>query len=175
MTERMSAQQVRINPWNEANLTLLRLMNTPEMLEYLGGPETEEQLLARHERYLKISRLGIGRMFSILLLPQLEIVGSVGYWDNYWQEETVYEIGWSVLPSFQGRGIATKAIEQAIAHAKMEQKHRFIHAFPSISNPASNAICQKLGFLFINECDFEYPPGSIMRCNDWRLEIASTT
>ncbi|PEI90312.1 GNAT family N-acetyltransferase [Bacillus pseudomycoides] len=173
MPERMNVQQIRIEPWNNANLTLLRLMNVPEMLEYLGGPETEEQLLARHERYLKISELGTGRMFSIVLLPQLEIIGSVGYWDSYWKEENVYEIGWSVLPPFQGRGIATKAVEKAIAHAKMEQKYRFIHAFPAINNPASNAICQKLDFLFISECDFEYPPESVMRCNNWRLEITT--
>jgi RimJ/RimL family protein N-acetyltransferase len=170
MSERMNALQVRIEPWADADLALLRLMNAPEMMEHLGGPETEEQILARHKRYVEIGGRGTGRMFSIVLLPELETIGSVGFWDSVWQEETTYEI---VL--FQGRGIATAAVAAAIARASIEQKHRFIHAFPSVNNPVSNAICRKLDFLFITECDFEYPPGSIMRCNDWRLEITETT
>jgi hypothetical protein len=62
----------------------------------------------------------------------------------------------------------------AVASARAERKHRFLHAFPSVDNAASNALCRKIGFLFVAECDFEYPPGSIMRCNDWRLDLTET-
>lgn len=145
------------------------------MTEHLGGPETEEQILARHKRYVEVGGPGTGQMFSIVLFPELEAAGSVGYWERVWQEETVYETGWSVLPELQGRGIASLAIEAIIARARAEQKHRYLHAFPSVDNPASNAICRKLNFSFISVCDFEYPLGSIMRCNDWRLELTATT
>ncbi len=110
-------------------------------------------------------------MFKILLFPSLEVVGSVGYWDQSWQGESVYEVGWSVLPVYQGRGIATEATAKAITSIHSEKKHGFIHAFPKISNPASNAICRKLGFSLIGECDFEYPVGTTIRCNDWRLNV----
>ena len=86
-------------------------------------------------------------MFSIVLLPELETVGNIGYWERVWQEETVYEIGWGVLPTFQGKGIASAATAAAVASARAEQKSRHIHAFPSVDNPASNAICRKLGFV----------------------------
>ncbi|MDQ6421283.1 GNAT family N-acetyltransferase [Paenibacillus sp. LHD-117] len=173
MSEHMKAQHVRIEPWADKDLTLLRSINAPEMTEYLGGSETEEKILARHKRYLDITGRGAGRIFSIVLLPSLEPVGSVGYWDKSWQEETVYEIGWGVLPQFQGRGIATLAVAEAITSARNEQKHKAIHAFPSINNLASNAICRKLNFSHIRECEFEYPPGSLMQCNDWRLDIST--
>jgi RimJ/RimL family protein N-acetyltransferase len=124
------------------------------MMEHLGGPETEEQILARHKRYLNIAERGIGRMFSIILLPDHEIAGSVGYWDSVWQGENVYEIGWSVLPAFQGRGIATAAVSEVIGQAKAAQKQRFIHAFPSVDNPASNAVCRKLNFTLMSPCEF---------------------
>lgn len=165
--------EVRIEPWTDADLDLQRRLNAPEMMEHLGGPETEEQILARHRRYLEIGPKGTGRMFRIVLLPEIEVVGGIGYWERVWQGETVYEMGWSILPPYQGRGIATAAAAEAIDRAREEQKHRRIHAFPSVDNPASNGICRKLDFLFIAECDFEYPPGSIMRCNDWRLELTS--
>ncbi|WP_419878415.1 GNAT family N-acetyltransferase [Brevibacillus centrosporus] len=175
MSKQINAPHVTLEPWSDAALELLRLLNAPEMMDHLGGQETEEQILNRHKRYLDIGVRGTGRMYSIVLHPGLETVGSVGYWDRIWQEESVYEIGWSVLPAYQGRGIATAAVAEAIASASADQKHRFIHAFPSVDNLASNAVCRKLNFSLLSKCDFEYPPGNIMQCNDWRIEIDATT
>jgi hypothetical protein len=52
-----------------------------------------------------------------------------------------------------------------------EGKNRFLHAFPSIESEPSNAICRKVGFPLIGECEFEYLPGNCRRCNDWRLDL----
>lgn len=171
MQNQTNVSQVRIEPWADTDLDLLYRMNTPKMLEHLGGPETDEKILARHKRYVELSGKGTGRMFRIVLLPELAAVGNIGYWESDWQGETVYEMGWGVLPSYQGRGIAGAAAAAAIASASAEQKIIRIHAFPSIDNATSNAICRKLNFSFIAECAFEYPKGSIMRCNDWRLDL----
>ncbi|PFN79250.1 GNAT family N-acetyltransferase [Bacillus sp. AFS076308] len=160
---------IQIKPWEDNDLDLLFRINAPEMMQYLGGPESKEQILNRHKRYLDLGKRG--RMFSIILLPELETVGSVGYWQTTWNKESVYETGWSVLPSYQGKGTATKAVKLAIEEASSENKYKYIHAFPSIDNPASNAICRKLDFQFKSECEFEYPPGSFMRCNNWRYNL----
>jgi RimJ/RimL family protein N-acetyltransferase len=77
-----------------------------------------------------------------------------------------------VLPAFQGRGLAGRATAEAITVARAERKHRFLHAFPSVDNAPSNAICRKLGFTLVEECEFEYPLGNPMRCNDWRLDLS---
>ncbi|MDR6553835.1 GNAT family N-acetyltransferase [Paenibacillus qinlingensis] len=174
MSEKMNASQVIIVPWSESDFELLRLSNAPEMMEHLGGPETEEQLRTRHNRYLTLREREKGHMFSIVMLPNRETVGSIGYWDSHWQGENVYEIGWSVLPTFQGRGIASSALQAAISHVNAGAKYRWMHAFPSIHNPASNAVCRKLSFTLRSECEFEYPPGHFMQCNDWRLELAGS-
>jgi len=50
-------------------------------------------------------------------------------------------------------------------------QHQHLHAFPAADHPASNAVCRKAGFTLCGETGFEYPPGTIMRCNDWRLEL----
>jgi RimJ/RimL family protein N-acetyltransferase len=165
------AAQVRIEPWAEGDLALLRRANAPEMMRHLGGPETEEQLLVRHERYLASGGEGEGGMFSIVLLPEGVPAGSIGYWEKSWRGGTVYETGWGVLPEFQGRGVAVAAGEAVIARAAAEKGPRFLHAFPKVDNLPSNAICRKLGFTLVEECDFEYPPGHPIRCNDWRLEL----
>lgn len=110
-------------------------------------------------------------MFKILDEATGEAVGSVGYWERTWRGGQVYEIGWSVSPAFQGQGIAALATAKGIDRARSERKHRFLHAFPSVDNAPSNAICRKLGFSLLGECEFEYPPGSLMQCNDWRLDL----
>jgi RimJ/RimL family protein N-acetyltransferase len=80
-------------------------------------------------------------------------------------------MGWNVLPPFQGRGIAAVAALAAARYAAATGKHTWLHAFPSVDNPASNAVCRRVGFTLAGETDFEYPPGRLMRSNDWRLDL----
>lgn len=163
---------VRIEPWAEGDLPILkRTLGDPEMTKYLGGPESDEKLAERQLKFERLAESGTGRMFKIVDEATGEAMGSVGYWDKTWRDDEVYEIGWFVIPEFQGRGVAGAATAQAIAGARSERKHRFMHAFPSVENLPSNAICRKLGFSLVEEREFEYPPGSFMRCNDWRLDL----
>jgi RimJ/RimL family protein N-acetyltransferase len=167
--------EVLLQLWSEADLKLLeKLLGDPEMTTHLGGPETPEQILRRHQRYLHLPEDGTDHMFRIIWGPQQEGVGNVGYWRKTWKDQAVYEIGWLVLPAYQGQGIATKAAAAAIEHACQEPKFRFMHAFPSVANLASNAICRKLGFTLIEECQVEYPPGRSMTVNDWSLDLFKT-
>jgi RimJ/RimL family protein N-acetyltransferase len=165
---------VRLEPWGEDDFPLLeKLLGDPAMTEHLGGPESPEKLAERQGRYEKIGDTGTGRMFRVVDEATGEALGSVGYWQKSWRDDEVYETGWSVLPAFQGRGIASEATAQVIALARAERRHRFLHAFPSVDNAPSNAICRKLGFTLLGALDFEYPPGNAMRCNDWRLDLFS--
>lgn len=171
MANRVNEAQVRIEPWAEDDLEVLRRNNAPEMMTHLGGAEADEQVVARHERYLALNDQEAGQMFRIVLLPESCVVGGIGVWDSEWGDEAIYKTGWSVLPEFQGRGIATVAIGLTVAHAWGGRRHRSLHAFPSIDNAASNAVCRKAGFMLHEECDVEYPPGSMMRVNNWRLDL----
>jgi RimJ/RimL family protein N-acetyltransferase len=163
---------VRLEPWDAGDLPLLRrIMGDAAMTEHLGGPEPEEKIVERQGRYERIDGSGTGRMFKIVDEASGEPAGSVGYWEKGWRDETVYETGWSVLPEFQGRGIAAEATRQVIGAARAERRHRYLHAFPAVENAPSNAICRKLGFELLGAFDFEFPPGHPMRCNDWRLDL----
>ena len=161
---------VLLQPWSEDDLPLLeKLLGDPGMMTHLGGPESLEQIAQRHQRYLRLPETD--HMFKVVWGPESEAVGSVGYWQRIWRDQLVYEMGWHVLPAYQGRGIATKASEAVIERARLEHRHQFMHAFPSVSNAPSNAICRKLGFSLIEERRFEYPSGNFMQCNDWCLDL----
>jgi RimJ/RimL family protein N-acetyltransferase len=163
---------VRIEPWGPDDLWLeKKLMGDPEMTTYLGGPESDEKIAARHARFLDLPVSGTGQMFKIVNAETSEAMGGVGYWEREWRGEMVYETGWGVLIPFQGKGVAREATRQAIDAAKAERKHRYLHAYPLVENAPSNGVCRTLGFTLIEECDFEYPPGNPIRCNDWRLDL----
>ncbi|MFF8830771.1 GNAT family N-acetyltransferase [Streptomyces sp. NPDC015131] len=168
-----SGSSVRIEAWSEADFALLRAVNVPEMMEHLGGPETEEQLVKRHQRYVDLSadRTGAGRMFRVVLEPEGVPVGVVGFWEQTLDGARVYETGWSILGGYQGRGVATAATVAVAERARAAGKHRYLHAFPSVDNSASNAVCRKAGFTLLGERDFEYPPGHPLRTHDWRLDL----
>jgi RimJ/RimL family protein N-acetyltransferase len=168
MTEQST---VRIEPWGKEDHPLLeQLLSDPEMTKHFGGTESPEKIAERQARY---ERPG-SRQYKIVDEATGDGVGWVGYWERDWHDEGVYEIGWSVLPAFQGRGIAGAATTQAVSVIRTEGTRQFVHAYPSVDNGPSNAICRKVGFTLIEECEFEYPPGHLMQCNDWRLDLLET-
>jgi len=137
------------------------------MMRHLGGAESTEKIAERQSRY---ERPGSGQ-FKIVDRASGDGVGWVGFWDGEWGEQQIYEIGWSVTPPFQGRGIAVAATRQVLDVARAQGRHRYVHAFPAVDNAPSNAICRRLAFELIGTCEVEYPPGNQMRCNDWRLDL----
>ncbi|QMU77327.1 GNAT family N-acetyltransferase [Streptacidiphilus sp. PB12-B1b] len=169
---------VHLEPWSESALALLRRINTPQMRHHVGGPEPEDRLLARHGRYLALQGTGRGCMFVVRLGD--EAVGSIVYHRRDWQGRQVYEAGWNVLPPYQGRGLAAAAgaalITVVRTAALLPGAPQELHAFPSVRNAPSNALCGRLGFVLLGACDFEYPAnsGTLIRSNDWRLDLADT-
>lgn len=162
---------VALRAWTDADLPLLRgLLADPAMMTYLGGPESEERLLVRHQRYLDIAQT-TGRVFVITFGLDAVAAGWVGYWETTWHGEPTWETGWSVLPAFQGRGVATRGAALALEAAAAERRHRFVYAFPAVANAPSNAVCAKLGFEMLGSESLEYPPGTWMDCAIWRRAL----
>ena len=165
---------IRLEPWGSDDLPLLRrLLGDPAMTEHLGGPESEEKLAERQGRYEAAADSDTTWVFKIVDDDTGEAVGSVAYWEREWRGDAVWEIGWSVALEFQGRGIAGRATAQALDHARGRNRHRFVHAYPSVDNEPSNAICRKLGFELLGATEFEYPKGHLMQCNDWRFDLSA--
>ncbi|OIJ66193.1 GNAT family N-acetyltransferase [Streptomyces mangrovisoli] len=166
---RPDAGRVRLEPWGEGDLWLLRRTNTPEMTEHLGGPESEEQLADRQRRYAELSA---GAMYRVVLVAGGETVGSIGFWEREWRGSTVWETGWGVLPEFQGRGLAAAAARAVIVAAREAGRHRYLHAYPKVEHAASNRVCRAAGFTLLGQADFEYPKGNPITTNDWRYDLA---
>lgn len=157
--------QVRIEPWGAEDRPLLdALLGVPEMMVYLGGPESPEKLDERQARYANNPR-------ALRIDVDGEGVGWVGYWEVEADGGQSWETGWSVRHDLWGRGIATSAMRLLLDRMRREGTHRYVHATTTIDNAPSNALCRKLGFELLEEIDYEYPPGNRVRGNDWRLDL----
>jgi len=74
---------VALRAWTDGDLPLLRgLLGDPAMMTYLGGPESEEKLLARHQRYLDVpaaahrlllNAASIGDFVNTVIKPRFEV------------------------------------------------------------------------------------------------------
>ncbi|MEU1076785.1 MULTISPECIES: GNAT family N-acetyltransferase [unclassified Streptomyces] len=166
---------ITLTPWSPDDLPLLHHSNSPAMTAHTGGPEDEEKLTARQQRYVALSARDAteGRMFRISLKESGEAVGSIGYWPRAWQGKEVYETGYGILPEFQGRGLALAALVAVAQAAREAGGPRELHAYPSVDNAASNGVLRRAGFHLLGEVEFEYPPGHLMRSQDWCLDLAA--
>jgi RimJ/RimL family protein N-acetyltransferase len=156
---------VHIERWSEEDLALLTALNgDPVQMRHIGGAESAEKIAERQQRYLRLP-------FQFRIVDGVEAAGWVGFWEREWRGEQIYEIGWSVLPAFHGRGLATAATALALDAARAAAGLP-VHAFPSVENAPSNAVCRKLGFSLVGaDMAFEFPPGTMMVCNDWRSVV----
>jgi RimJ/RimL family protein N-acetyltransferase len=169
--QRSELLELSLTPWSDSDFQLLRRCNAPELTVFVGGPESEEQLIKRHRRYLDGWKTGTASIFRISLPNAPQGAGTVGYWNITWQGKGVFEAGWTVTTEWQGKGIASLATKFMMTQVRQRNERRFVHAFPTVENLASNRVCEKVGFVFNEECNFDARNGGTIKCNDWIYDL----
>lgn len=161
-----------LRPWSADDLPLLQAANTPAMTTHLNGPETDDEIVARHERYLRLVRSGEARMFVVDEEGE-GALGSIGYWKINWRNQPAWEAGWFVLPPTQGRGVAARALELLIADLRSHRADcRFLLALPSVKNAASNGVCRRAGFA-MEGTRTESFRGAELVMNEWAFDLSA--
>jgi len=143
----------------------------PEMMAELGGPLPREGLAEKLRR--DAASTEAGETWVLKIIPDDDAgtaAGTVTIWQHEWKGQRINEIGWMVLPAFQGRGVGSEAVRAVLRRARSEGRWDVVHAFPPVTNPRSNAMCRKMGFTKIEECDYEFRD-RILRCNHWQLDL----
>lgn len=146
-----------------------RLLTDPATMSELGGPLPREILRDKLARIVEDVR-GDGVWYSVIVTDDDEAAGTVCIWDHDEVGEPITEIGWMVLPGLQGRGLANAAVRSILERAEATRKWETIHAFPGVTNGASNAICRKTGFELIGEREIAYM-GRTLRCHHWVRDL----
>ena len=139
----------------------VRMRCDPVMMANLGGPLPREGIEGKVARDVQAAAADTEWIKMIVPGEALAgvVAGSVALWSHGRDSgEPVTEIGWMVLPEFQGRGLAKRAVRMLLELARDDGRWGLVHAFPAITNAPSNGICRSLGFRFAGEQDVTYRP-----------------
>ncbi|MFE9425459.1 GNAT family N-acetyltransferase [Kitasatospora sp. NPDC006697] len=149
----------------------------PVMMAELGGPLPAEGMAAKVAR--DVAAAAADRDWIKVIEVDGQPAGTVVLWThpeasaeshpNQPAVAPLSEIGWMVLPDFQGRGLAKAAVRELLEQACADGRWGRVHAYPGVGNGASNGICRSLGFTLRAECEVDFA-GRTLRCNDWAYD-----
>jgi RimJ/RimL family protein N-acetyltransferase len=74
-----------------------------------------------------------------------------------------------VLPEFQGQGLGKAAVRALLQRAGEENRWGTVHAFPGVTNAASNGICRSLGFTLVGQENVTFSD-RVLRTNHWLID-----
>lgn len=148
----------------------VRMRCDPGMMAELGGAHRPEDMPDKVRR--DVAAVAEDRQWIKMILAGAgdgEVAGTVSLWTPEEPGAAGSEIGWMVLPEFQGRGLAKAAVREVLAAAARDGRWGAIHAFPSRTNDPSNGLCRSLGFTDAGEHELDYY-GNRLVTRHWVLE-----
>ncbi len=143
----------------------------PLMMAELGGPLPEERMPEKVRTVAADVAAGNSWYFVIMSDDDPAAkAGTVCVWEGELNGAPMNEIGWMVLPAFQGQGLASAAVRAVLERARLTGRWGVIHAFPGVTNGPSNGICRKCGFTKLGECEVDFAD-RILQCNHWVIDL----
>lgn len=148
----------------------VRMRCDPVMMADLGGPLPREGMADKVRR--DAEEAAADQSWIKMIVPEPDrpevVAGALTIWSHDPGDGPLSEIGWMVLPEFQGRGLGKRAVRALLEQAWKEHRWGDIHAFPATGNGPSNGICRSLGFRLLGELDMQFA-GRTLRSNHWTI------
>ena len=154
--------EINFHPFKnlETNRLLLRRVSqndVPEILELRGNPETmkfiprplvttSDEALAHYKMIDDKIEKNEGINWAITLKGNPKLIGIIGHY-RIQAENHRCEIGYMILPQYNGQGIVTEAIKVVLEYGFENLQMHSIEAVIDPENFASERVLQKNGFV----------------------------
>ena len=146
----------------------VRMRCDPVMMADLGGPLPREGIEDKVTRDVRAAAAD-AKWIKMIVADETgpdAVAGTVVIFSHDEDGAPMSEIGWMVLPEFQGRGFGKLAVRMLLGLARDDGRWGLVHAFPATSNAPSNGICRSVGFGLAGERDVTFA-GRVLRSNHW--------
>lgn len=143
-TDRLLFRRVTEDDVNE----ILELRSNPETMKYIPRPllASKEDALAHYKMINDAIEDNQGINWGVTLKGNPKLLGIMGFY-RIQPENYRAEIGYMILPEYQGRGIVTESVARLLEHAFEEMKLHSVEAVIDPENIASERVLQKCNFI----------------------------
>jgi ribosomal-protein-alanine N-acetyltransferase len=132
----------------------LSLWGDPQVMQFIGGPYSREQAIARVER--EIENLATQRVQYWPIFASEEFAGVCGLRPR----DDIYTLGFHLRPAHWGRGYAPEAARSVIEYARTVLGAKTLFAGHHPQNERSRRVLESLGFEYWR--DQFYEPTGLM-------------
>ncbi|WP_276877410.1 GNAT family N-acetyltransferase [Chryseobacterium joostei] len=143
-TDRLKLRRADVNDINE----LFAMRSDPDMMKYIPRPLATD--LEEASTHLKImdEKITSNEMinWAITLKDDPKMIGTIGYY-HIKPEHYRAEIGYMLLPDYQGKGYVTEAITKVVNYAFTTMNLHSIEAVIDPENVASAKVLEKCSFI----------------------------
>lgn len=149
----------------------IRMRCDPVMMAGLGGPLPREGMADKVRRDARQAADDLAWFKMIVpdeTTPKV-VAGTVTIWSHDTSDGPMSEIGWMVLPEFQGQGLGKRAVRTLLEQAGDQDRWGLVHAFPATNNAASNGICRSVGFRLLFQAEVTFA-GRVLKTNHWIID-----
>ncbi len=127
---------------------ILELRSNPETMKFIPRPiaKTKEEALAHFKMIDDKIENNEGINWAITLKGNPKLIGIIGHY-RIQPENHRCEIGYMILPQYNGQGIVTEAIKVVLEYGFTDLQMHSIEAVIDPENKASERVLQKNGFV----------------------------
>jgi ribosomal-protein-alanine N-acetyltransferase len=143
-TERLQLRQVTTADVND----ILELRSNKEVMKYIPRPllQNKEEALELIAMFNDKIENNIGINWGIQLKNDSKIIGIIGHY-RIKPEHYRAEVGYMLLPAYNGNGIISEALQKVVEYGFKEMKLHSIEAILDPKNGGSEKVLLKNGFV----------------------------
>ena len=144
----LSSARLRLRRLTHSDETDLFALRTDEQVNrYLGRPAP--QTPAEVQTFIATIDGGIEQdrwiYWAISLRDRPELIGTICLW-NFSDDQQTAELGYELLPNYQGRGLMSEALQMVLDFAWNRLRLAALEAYTHPKNQSSTRLLQKYGF-----------------------------
>lgn len=146
----METERLQLRPTDLSDASfMLELLNTPQFIEHIG--DRNVRTLEDAEEYIQLriipqfERLGYGS-YTIIEKATGQKIGTCGLYDR--EELEINDIGFALLPPFEGKGLAYEASKAVMDFANRNFGITKFSAITTNANNRSQTLIERLGLSF---------------------------
>lgn len=147
-TERLVLRKLTLHDAND----MFEMRSNPDMIDFTDGKLDE--YLDDTIKFIDIINNGIKKNkwvnWALVYKENNRLIGTINIW-NLNHEENKAEIGYGIVPKYQGKGLMMEALKAVVNYGLNDMNLEILEVWTERRNLKSIKLVEKFGFRFIKE------------------------